>query len=819
MKYDFKQITKWFNQLGWEPFQFQTDVWREYLDGNSGLIHASTGTGKTYAAFLGAVIEALKNKDNNHVSGLNVLWITPLRALASDTQQALERPIDDLGLNWKVEKRTGDTSASVKARLAKTFPEVLITTPESLSLLLSYPNAEKQFANLKLIITDEWHELISSKRGVLTELSIARLKNWNSNIRIWGLSATIGNTESAMATLLGKDANKGKLITGVVPKAVVIETMIPEIVERFPWAGHLGINLLDDVIKRVDEAKTCILFTNTRSQTEIWFQAILNARPDWAGLIALHHGSLDKDERKTIEEFLRDGKLKCVVATSSLDLGVDFSPVDRVIQVGSPKGIARLLQRAGRSGHNPGRESIITCVPTHAFELIEFAAVKSAIEKKFIEPRYSIKKPLDVLSQHLVTIALGTGFQYEEMYNEVRSTHAYEGLTKTEWDWVLDFITKGGPALRAYPEYRKVVRKDDHFLVENKVIARRHRMSIGTITSDSMVIVQFVKGGKIGTLEESFVAKMKPGDTFIFAGKALEYVRIKDMTVWVRKGKDNKGPIPQWMGGRMPLSTELASEVREKLDEAKNNIFNSEELQAVEPILNLQKHWSDIPARDELLIERLKSKEGYHLFFYPFEGKLIHEGLAALIAFRISAIKPITFSISANDYGFELLSAQEIPVDEAIERNLFSPENLVTDILASLNSSEMAKRQFREIARIAGLIFQGFPGSRKAVRQVQASSGLFYEVFKKFDPENLLLSQATKEVLENQLEQTRLYHTLTRVSSAKLRLIDVNHPTPLAFPIMVNRFRAKLSSEKLTDRIKRMQIQLEKAAGVYISLK
>lgn len=810
MKQKFDKINSWFNLQGWQPFPFQQKVWKEYLKGSSGLIHASTGTGKTYAAFMGPLIEYMKT--DTRETGLKILWITPLRALASDTLQALQKPVNDLNLGWRVEKRTGDTSSSQRLKQSKQLPEILITTPESLSLLLSYSNSEKQFKSLRLVVVDEWHELISSKRGVLTELCIARLKKWNNNLRIWGLSATLGNTETAMQTLLGSDSANGKLIKGLVPKKILISTIIPPVVERFPWAGHLGINLLNDVVKEIHAAKSCLVFTNTRSQTEIWFQAILNYKPEWAGLIALHHGSLDKDERKAVENLLAAGKLKCVVATSSLDLGVDFSPVDKVIQIGSPKGIARLLQRAGRSGHNPGRTSLVTCVPTNAFELIEFAAAKSAIDNGFIEPRFSIKNPLDVLSQHLVTIALGTGFKYNEMFNEVKSTNAFSNITKQEWDWVLDFVSKGGPALRAYPEYSKVILKDDLYIVENKTTARRHRMSIGTITSDSSVMIQYLKGGKIGTVEESFISKMKRGDTFIFGGKVLEYVRIKDMTLWVRKAKKNSGSIPQWMGGRMPLSTELAFKVRQKLNESKEGIFNSSEMKAVKPILQLQSKWSVIPADDEILIERIKTREGYHLFFYPFEGKLVHEGIASLLAFRVSRLKPITFSISTNDYGFELLSASEIPIEEAIKKNLFSVEGLVDDIFASLNSSEMAKRQFRGIARIAGLIFQGYPGSNKSVRQIQASSGLFYEVFTKYDSENLLLKQASREVLENQLEQNRLYETLKRISSAAIILLDVPNPTPLAFPIMVNRFREKLSSEKLSDRVKRMQIQLEKQA-------
>lgn len=802
-------VTRWFSGHNWKPFPFQFKVWSEYLAGKSGLIHASTGTGKTFAAIFGPILQHIASPPSE--KGIKVLWITPLRALASDTVESLKKPLQELNLNWSIEKRTGDTSSSVKQKQAKQLPDLLVTTPESLSLLLSYPDTRIQFKSLKAIIADEWHELISSKRGVLTELSIAHIKGLAPSVSIWGLSATLGNTETAMKALLGKKAPEGVLIKGDVAREIEIISEIPEVIERFPWGGHLGINLVKPVIQYLESANTSLLFTNTRSQTEIWYQAILNLRPDWAGLLAIHHGSIDKDERTAVENLLKKGKLKCVVATSSLDLGVDFSPVDQVIQVGSPKGIARFLQRAGRSGHSPGSKSVIIFIPTNALEFIELAAVRSALQKKYIEPRFPVTNSLDVLSQHLITIAIGGGFKEKQMKREIKSTNAFRKISDAEWEWVLTFITKGGPALRAYSDFSRVVIIKNRYTVIDLAIIKRHRMSIGTITGDSMVNVQLVSGGRLGTVEESFVSRMKQGDNFIFAGRGLEYVRIKEMTVYVKVAKSNKGTIPQWMGSKMPLSTELASEVRSILGEAKKGIYRSEELKAVIPILDLQSRWSLIPSGKDLLIESIKTREGYHLFIYPFEGKLVHEGLASIIAFRLGKIAPLTFSISTNDYGFELLSTQKIPLEEGIKQGLFSENNLLDDILNSLNSSEMAKRQFREIARVAGLIFQGYPGSSKKVKQIQASSSLFFEVFKKYDPGNLLLKQAEREVLERQLEQNRLFQTLKRLSSSHLQIVTPINITPLAFPIMVNRFREKISSERLIDRIQRMQIHLEKS--------
>jgi len=600
----------------------------------------------------------------------------------------------------------------------------------------------------------------------------------------------------------------------VEPKKTVVDSLIPPVIERFPWAGHLGTQMLPQVIEAIEEGETSIVFTNTRSQTEIWYQAILEARPEWAGTIALHHGSLDRKRREWVEEGLRTARLRCVIATSSLDLGVDFSPVDRVLQIGSPKGIARLLQRAGRSGHRPGATSRVTCVPTLTLELLEVAAARDGMEAGAIESRYPVIRPLDVLVQHVVTIAVGEGFRPDELLREVRTTDAYADLPDDEWDWVLAFVSSGGRALTGYDEYSKVVAGEDGvWRVTNRNIARRHRMSIGTIVGDANIEVQYLRGPRLGSVEESFIARLSHGDRFVFAGKPLEFVRVRDMIAWVRRAPNAKGSIPRWMGSRLPLSGELAAALRARLGEAADGSFRDAELQALRPILDVQAKWSAIPHPGEFLIERVKTREGYHLFFFPFEGRLVHEGLAALFAWRISRIKPITFSLSSNDYGFELLSADEAPLDEAIAAGLLDPSNLVEDIPASLNATEMARRQFREIARVAGLVFPGFPHAGKSARQLQASSGLFFDVFNRYDAGNLLVSQAHREVLERQLERTRLGRTLQRISASKLVITDPPRTPPLAFPLLIDRNRVRVSSEKLIDRIRRMQRTLERAAG------
>ena len=820
-------LEQWFASRGWTPFAFQREVWQAYLEGRGGLIHASTGTGKTYAAWLGPLAEALAETDDDGdglAPRLRVLWITPLRALAADTEKALREPLNDLGLHWTLERRTGDTSSSMRARQKERLPTALITTPESLSLFLSQANAPQQFQNLRCVIVDEWHELMGTKRGAQTELCLARLRRWNPQLRTWGLSATMGNLDVAMAALMGTEdrdqtsevrseiSQSPVLVRGEQPKALVVDSLIPDRIERFPWTGHLGLRMLEPVVQVLEEATSALVFTNTRSQTEIWYQNILEMKPDWAGEIALHHGSLDRDTRDWVEDGLRQHTLHAVVCTSSLDLGVDFAPVDRVLQIGSPKGIARLMQRAGRSGHRPGATSRVTCVPTNAFELVEVAAARDAIRQGKIEGKRIIEKPLDVLAQHAVTLAAGTGFRADELFDEVRTAYSYRHLSEIEWEWVLDFVVRGGNALKAYPQYQRVVERDGLYKIEDLSIARMHRLSIGTIVSDAAVQVQFLKGARLGTIEEGFISRLKRGDKFVFAGRVLEFVMLRDTIAYVRKATNNKGAVPSWQGSRMPLSTELCAAVRAKLEEARTGCYDGPEMNAVRPILELQATRSRIPAPDEFLVERTKTRDGFHLFFFPFEGRSVHEGLSALFAYRLSRLRPITFTFAMNDYGFELLSGDRLDfvTAEQIEA-LLRVENLAEDILASLNSTEMAKRQFREIARIAGLVLDGLPGKRKTMRQVQASSSLLFDVFEKYDPQNLLLHQANREVLERQLESSRLRRALDRLAQCKTVLVDVKHPTPLAFPILVDGLREQLSSETLADRVQKMQVQFEKA--------
>ncbi|MDC0311281.1 ligase-associated DNA damage response DEXH box helicase [bacterium] len=829
-----RRVSRWMNSKERKPFPFQREVWKSIVAGDNGILHSPTGTGKTLAIWLGAIAawyeqqvagelqaktekaqRKTKRVNRNNFESIQVIWLTPLRALAADTLLALQEPVSDLGLPWLVERRTSDTSSSVKTKQKNRLPSCLITTPESLSILLSYPKTQAQFSSLKLIVLDEWHELMGTKRGVQAELGLSRLRSLSPIARTWAVSATIGNVEQAMQTAIGCAAEQGGVPATVVKaparRKLSMKSLIPKTIERFPWAGHMGLKSVPAVIEAIESKRSSLIFTNTRSQSEKWYSAILHAKPEWAGRIGLHHGSLDRGKRAWVERELDAGNLHCVVCTSSLDLGVDFFPVEQVMQVGSPKGIARLMQRAGRSGHYPGGKSQLVFVPTHALELIELAAAKDALKQNRIESRVPLTGSLDVLVQHVVTLAAGSHVDAEALFHEVRQTNAFQDLTEVEWQWVLDFVQRGGESLRAYPDFRRVVEAEEGLIISDDKIAKRHRMSIGTISSDREVLVKFLKGGRLGTIEERFVSKLKPGDNFLFAGRTLKLVMIRDMTAWVKRAKGKVAALPRWAGGRLPLSSELSEAVRDKLGDAKRGKFSGPEMKAVKPLLELQSKWSEIPDENSLLIEQVKTRDGFHMFVYPFEGRLVHEGLAAILAWRMSRLQPITFATTINDYGIELLSPTEPPLEKAIESGLFDTNNLLDQINKSMNAGELDRRQFRDIARIAGLVFGGLPGQGKSSRQLQASSDMFFDVFREYDSENLLLKQARREVLDLQLEHRRLSEAMWRLSKAKLVVKQPPKPTPLAFPILVDRLRMKLSSEKLADRIARLTKQFEKA--------
>jgi ATP-dependent Lhr-like helicase len=832
----YRIIDDWFKSSGKKPFAFQEEAWQHIINKESGLVNAPTGCGKTFSVFLGAIISFINDNVDDYKSkkknGLQLLWVTPLRALAKDIGRAMEEVITSLGMQWQVGSRNGDTPINERQRQRRQMPEVLIITPESMHLLLAQKNYPEVFESLKIIAVDEWHELLGSKRGVQVELAISRILGVRAQmiatnpdqqlplISVWGISATIGNLDQASEVLLAplkilNNSSEGVIVRANIPKPIDVISVFPDEIEKYPWAGHMGLKLVQKVISIINNSRTTLIFINTRGMSETWYQTLLRECPDLAGAIALHHGSIDMEMRTWVEESLHSGLLKAVVCTASLDLGVDFRPVETVIQVGSPKGVARFLQRAGRSGHQPGQVSRIYFLPTHSLELVEAAALKAAKEINFIESRDPRVLCFDVLIQYLCTLAVSDGFRPEDILPEIRSTYCYSDITDDEFRELTFFITSGGTALQQYDEYKKVEIIDGLYKINSRRLAMRHRLHIGTIVSDPMLKVRFMAGGYIGMIEEWFISRLQAGDVFTLAGRTLEFIMIKEMTVLVKKSASKKSIVPSWQGGRMPLSANLGIMLRKKFSEAylvmnDKKAHTDIEIKVLEPLFALQQKLSHIPKDNELLIEHIETKDGFHLFVYPFEGRLVHEALGALLAYRISRITPITFSFAMNDYGFELLSDQPIPVDDTNAEELFSEENLLEDIQRSVNSAEMAKRKFRDIAVIGGLIFQGYPGEHKKARHLQSSASLLFQVFNEYDKHNLLLRQAYNEVMEQQMEEARLRGTLSRINNSKIVISFPERLTPFSFPLKVDSMRENLSSEKLEDRVRRMQEQLNR---------
>jgi ATP-dependent Lhr-like helicase len=882
----FQIINDWLASKDLRPFQFQKQTWQHIINGQSGLVNAPTGCGKTFSVFLGAIIDFINHHPDHYKTkkknGLQLIWITPLRALAKDIGRAMEEVIGELEMNWKIGIRNGDTPISEREKQKRQMPEVLIITPESLHLLLAQKGYPEFFRSLKIIAVDEWHELIGSKRGVQVELAVSRLVGLAASrepqaaskssklaaeslqLSLWGISATIGNLEEAkevlLAPLSAMRGVEGEAVKAEMQKRIEVESVFPDEIEKFPWAGHLGIKLVDKVIPIINNSRTTLIFINTRGMSEIWYQTLLNHAPELSGAIALHHGSIEHELRIWVEEALHAGKLKAVVCTSSLDLGVDFRPVETVIQVGSPKGVARFLQRAGRSGHSPEATSKIYFLPTHSLELMEAAALKTAIKESFIENREPMLLCFDVLIQYLCTLAISEGFIPDEIFEEVRTTFCFREMEKKEWQHILAHITIGGNALQQYDEFKKVEIENGVYKIKSRRVAMRHRLHIGTIVSEPMLKVKFLSGGYVGVIEEYFISRLSPGDVFTLAGRRLEFIMIKEMTVLVRKSTAKKSLIPSWEGGRMPLSAKLGKMLRRTLDEAsgegrvdsresavgskqsavgskqsavgsKQSAVGSQqpapnssepihhspftihqhspELEKLQPLFDLQQRLSHVPKENELLVEQIETEDGFHLFVYPFEGRLVHEAMAAILAYRVSRITPITFSFAMNDYGFELLSDKPIPVDDANVYDLFTTENLFEDIQRSVNATEMAKRKFRDIAVIGGLIFQGYPGEQKKAKHLQSSASLLFNVFSEYEPENVLLRQAYQEVFDQQMEEVRLRNMLERIQKSKIVITFPRQLTPFCFPIKVDSWREDLSSEKLEERVKRMQLQLE----------
>ena len=809
MDKELKWIEDWFKKRGWEPREFQRNSWKAYLEGKNGLIHVSTGFGKTYAGILGALSEmAVSNADP---SGIHILYISPLRALSADIIKSIQVPLQDLNLSFTVEGRTGDTTAAQRSKQKKNPPSILVTTPESFNLLLVSDEYRKALEKCRLVIVDEWHELMGNKRGVQVQLCLSHLKNISSSLRIWGLSATVGNPDLAGEVLNGSLQNF-TFITEKVSKEIEIDCLLPDEIDSFPWSGHLGLSMLEKVINHVDMNRSCLLFTNVRSQSERWYNEILMRRPEWEPLMGIHHSSVDRERREEVENKIKTGELKLVICTSSLDLGVDFPMVERVYQVGSPKSISRFIQRAGRSGHTPHGVPKIFFVPTHALELFEYMATELAIDRGLKEDIIPPELSFDVLAQHMVTLASSEGLVPESIYDEVKHSYAFRKLENYQYENLLTFLTSGGRSLSAYPAYHRLKELNGRFLVHDKKMIQQHMMNVGTITSDPSIRIKFLQGGSLGTVEESFVSKLKKGDRFVFAGKVLEYVMIKDLTLMVRLAPPKSAAIPIWWGSRLPLSSLLSSHLKEVFELIEKGRFKHPLVDFLSPIIEVQKALSRLPGRDYLLLEETVTREGRHLFIFPFEGRLVHEALAALLSVRMSQKTPVTFSFSVSEYGLEILAPIDFEFRASDIKEYLSLEHLTNDIQRSLNMTQLAKKQFRDIAQISGLIHQNRPGERRTMKNLQMSSSLLFEVFQTYEPEQPLYNQSYDEVRFFQFQESRLVSVLKKLQEMPFEHYRTTRPSPIAFPLIIERIGSLVSSETLQERLLRMKEKWSQAS-------
>ena len=823
-----QQWRLWLEQQHIRPARFQQRAWKAHIDGYSGLICAPTGSGKTLAAIGGALIQALalQEGDRSAPTGIRILWITPLRALASDTTRHLLQPVQELLPHWRTALRTSDASAADRTAARKGQAQLLVTTPESLALLLTSPEAGKHFQHLQTIIVDEWHELLPSKRGVLLQLNLARLRHIAPAVQTWGVSATIGNLEEALQVLV-RECNPAHctIVQDERAKPFTLHSLLPPQTVRLPWAGHLGLANLGEVLRLVLAQRSCLIFTNTRAQAELWFSALASIWPLDSSALAIHHGSLDQAMRAQVEEGLRQQRMRCVVATSSLDLGVDFPAVDLVIQIGAAHSVSRTVQRAGRARHRPGVPVHLTAVATQALDLCEFAATRELARNGAYESRPPLSLCLDVLSQHAMSMALADGFDPTALLQEIRTTAAFAQLEEDQWQAVLDFLEHGGQALQAYPQYRRLVHNPQgHYVPADAKVARNHRMSLGTITDSAMVRVQFLKGARLGSVEEAFISKLSPGDIFNFAGRSLELFRVEHLTAWVRKASRKGDITPVWSGGSLPFSDAVGQRMKALLAHAHHAPASPQEpeMQHLAPLVSLQAQRSHVPTEAELLLEvvptgsgrrtrsqRDSGKAGMACFLYAFAGRTLHEGLAMLLAHRIAQQQPNTLAWSCNHIGLMLLPSAPVALDSLDWHALLTPHGLEADLAAAVNFSEMARRRFREIAQIAGLLHARQPGMNFNTRQLQVSAGLLFDVLSQYDPQHVLLQAAQREALERDLRIPDLQALLKQLQQQRLIMTRPDRHTPLSFGLWAESLRGQLSNESWLERVQRMARRME----------
>jgi ATP-dependent Lhr-like helicase len=770
--------------------------------GRSALLVAATGAGKTLAGFLPTICELAERPSE----GLHTLYVSPLKALAVDVQRNLIGPVEEMGLPIRVETRTGDTPSDRKARQRVKPPQVLLTTPESLSLLLSYPDAATMFENLRTIIVDELHGFAKEKRGDLLSLSMSRLQKLAPGLRRVGLSATISDPD-AYRSWLAPDADMEliDLVVGDPGAEPDLSILIPE--NKIPWAGHSGYHAIADVVRLIEQHRTTLVFSNTRGLAELIFQKLWDENEQ--GLpIGIHHGSLSTEARRKVEAAMAAGKLRGLVATASLDLGIDWGDVDLVVQMGAPKGSSRLLQRIGRANHRLDEPSKGIIVPGNRFEYLEARAALDAIGDGELDPEVFRPGALDVLAQHILAMAVAAPFQQDELLAEVRSAAPYAGLKQETFEEILNFIATGGYALKAYDRFRRLVPESGGmWRIARPQIAQQHRLNAGVIVEQPLLTVRFRNGRKLGTVEEGFASALTPGDRFFFAGLSLEVEQFKDTDIIVR-ASSKSAQVVTYGGQRMSMSTHLANRVRHMLCDRNDwHRFPDD----VREWLEVQSERSVLPEPHQLLVETFPHEGHHYMVAYSFEGWNAHQSLGMLITRRMESagLKPLGFV--ANDYGLACYGLEPIRDPKA----LFSPDILEQEFVTWVESSMLLKTAFREVAVIGGLVERQHPGKKKTGRQVSFSTDLIYDVLRRYEPEHLLLRAAWDDARRRMTELGRLVRLVDRASATMLH-VELDRITPMAVPLMVIVGREALPPGAEADES--LLMQAEELANAAMSL-
>jgi ATP-dependent helicase Lhr and Lhr-like helicase len=831
-----ERFLRWFAGRGWAPREHQLELLAKARAGRSVLLIAPTGAGKTLAGFLPTLVElstpaeakparrlVSAGRDIRREGGLHTLYISPLKALAIDIARNLERPVAEMELPIRVETRTGDTPASRRQRQRRDPPQILLTTPEQLALILASPDAPYLFGSLKRVVLDELHALVTSKRGDLLSLGLARLFTLAPDLTSVGLSATVAEPDDLRRFLVPQPENDVALADMVVADGgAPPEVTMLDSAERLPWAGHSARHALAEMYELIKRHKTALVFVNTRSQAESIFQELWRINDDGLA-IALHHASLDVAQRRKVEAAMADGRLRAVVATSSLDLGVDWGDVDLVINVGAPKGSSRLLQRIGRANHRMDEPSKGVLVPANRFEVLECVAALGAIAMNAQDTPAARVGALDVLAQHVLGSACGEPFLADELYAEVKSAAPYAALPRADFDAVLDFVATGGYALKAYERFAKIRQgKDGRWRVSHPMIAQRYRMNVGTIVEADMLKVRLVRsrvskmiprGGRLlGEVEEYFIETLVPGDTFVFAGEILRYEAIVSDEVYVSRASSEDPKVPSYEGGRFPLSTYLADRVRKIISD--RNEWRPLPDQ-VRDWLGVQEWRSQLPQPRQLLVETFPHADKNYLVCYPFEGRLAHQTLGMLLTRRLERARLRPLGFVANEYALAVWGlgdvALKIARGELSLGDLFDEDMLGDDLEAWLAESALMKRTFRNCAVIAGLIERRFPGQEKSRREVTISTDLVYDVLRKHQGDHILLRAARADAATGLLDIRRLGEMLSRI---KGRIVHkaLDHVSPLAVPVMLEIGRERVSGEAAEDALAEAEAALVKEA-------